>query len=281
MECLTASFLDRPLPIFAPHFGNAQEWCELSVRGVDHNTFKERAFDRRRNFFSVASRTSSDHLVYARELLLLLQLSNEVGDSDLELDIVGEILENRFDSVSGETVRAAIEQLKVLATNALDDFEDTESPASRKLRRSLRVYQIASSRAHKGFGIDLDVPSELLRWIRHVGATKRPRARTLQLVRFLAGEAHPEHLLEAIRAWTESSAPYFERELIPVLQTVLRRAASKQVTVEFSGSLSKLRRARQQLHRYEDDASNEEHQNEVPEPHIWSRMSSGMIPVFK
>lgn len=65
----------------------SQQWCELSVRGSDNGSFKDRAFDRLGNFYSVASRTSSDHLLYSRDLVFLLKLCTEINDSDLALDI--------------------------------------------------------------------------------------------------------------------------------------------------------------------------------------------------
>lgn len=68
-------------------FVSIQDWCDRSVLGKDHGTFKDRAPDRRRNFLCVASRTSSAHLLYSRDLVSLLNLSHELGDSDLELDI--------------------------------------------------------------------------------------------------------------------------------------------------------------------------------------------------
>lgn len=65
----------------------SKEWCELSVRQSDNGTFADRAYDRQKNFFAVASRTSSDHLAYTRNLELLLTLCGDLDDSDLALDV--------------------------------------------------------------------------------------------------------------------------------------------------------------------------------------------------
>jgi hypothetical protein len=64
-----------------------QEWCELSVREKDSNTLGDRSFDRRQNFFAVASRASSDHRAYSRNLALLMDLSMEAEEFDLALDL--------------------------------------------------------------------------------------------------------------------------------------------------------------------------------------------------
>lgn len=64
-----------------------QEWCELSVNElVQANGLKEKD-DRRKNFFYVASRASSHHLAYHRDLLLLLSLSMDIEENNLALDL--------------------------------------------------------------------------------------------------------------------------------------------------------------------------------------------------
>ena len=55
------------------------EYCILSVKG--------KAGKRRNNFLHVASRTSSDHLAYSRDLPFLLKLSMETREFDLALDL--------------------------------------------------------------------------------------------------------------------------------------------------------------------------------------------------
>ena len=58
-----------------------KEYCTLSVKG------KPTDRSRRNNFLQVASRTSSNHLAYARNLRLLLKLSMEATEFDLALDL--------------------------------------------------------------------------------------------------------------------------------------------------------------------------------------------------
>ena len=43
--------------------------------------------ERKQNFFSVAARTSSDHLAYRRDLVMLLNLSMAIGERYLALDL--------------------------------------------------------------------------------------------------------------------------------------------------------------------------------------------------
>jgi hypothetical protein len=72
-----------------------KEWCELSVapdtevstgsRGGKMTMAAEG--QRRKNFMSVASRASSDHLSYSRDFELLLDLSMQVNELELSLDL--------------------------------------------------------------------------------------------------------------------------------------------------------------------------------------------------
>lgn len=56
------------------------EYCTLSIQGKTNAK-------RRRHFLQVASRTSSDHLAYVRDLPLLLNLSMDAKEYDLALDL--------------------------------------------------------------------------------------------------------------------------------------------------------------------------------------------------
>lgn len=218
------------------------------------------------------------------------------------LKTVGELLEHG-DVVHAnvanqkEAIRAALDHLRTLVNGALEWFEDRDSsvPTVRKLKRTLRIYQTASRSCLD----ELYVPRELLRWIKHLSKVGG-RRRTLSLVRFLADEATPTHVLEATHAWTaaarggnnrSNAGDSFEIELLPVLQTVLVRAAQPSISSgaydEFSGVLSRLRRTRQRLQQREETEEGvvapegSERSVLLPSPNIWARMENGTLPVLK
>lgn len=58
----------------------------MSTEGWEDN-------ERRKNFYKVASRTSSNHLAYTRDLKMLLQLSMSIEEYGLILDL-GKQLKN-------------------------------------------------------------------------------------------------------------------------------------------------------------------------------------------
>ena len=83
------TYLDQMLHPIEGHDGArhdialVKEYCTLSVKSKDGK--------RRKNFLQVASRTSSDHLAYSRDLPFLLKLSMDAHEFDLALDL-GEYL---------------------------------------------------------------------------------------------------------------------------------------------------------------------------------------------
>ena len=59
-----------------------QEWCKLSLEPKD-----AKDNGRRKNFLSVASLNSSDHLAYHRDLAMLIKLSMASAEYGLALDL--------------------------------------------------------------------------------------------------------------------------------------------------------------------------------------------------
>jgi hypothetical protein len=63
-----------------------QEWCELSIAEVQ-KIGVNRAQHHFSNFLSVASKASSDHLAYYRDLGFLLEQAMMIGEDSLVLDL--------------------------------------------------------------------------------------------------------------------------------------------------------------------------------------------------
>ena len=63
-----------------------QEWCELSIQRVKREG-RTKSAEAKANFFAVASRASSNHTAYHRDLVHLLMLSMNINEIDLALDL--------------------------------------------------------------------------------------------------------------------------------------------------------------------------------------------------
>jgi hypothetical protein len=61
-----------------------QEWCELSTTSMEDGTLDG---DKRTNFMYVASRNSSDHLAYQRDLVFLAKLAMKIDEENLVFDL--------------------------------------------------------------------------------------------------------------------------------------------------------------------------------------------------
>lgn len=123
----------------------------------------------------------------------------------------------------------------------------------------------------------LDVPKELLGWLQHQSATTEGRSeRTLRILNFIAEEAFPADVFETVKLWSEDSDADLETAIIPLLRTVLRRAAFLPSSNELSGALMRLRLSRQQ-----QEQQNATVQEEDDHRGIWKRMSTGMLTIAK
>jgi hypothetical protein len=83
----------RRMPILLsnhPHRSSSlfrqQEWCEWSI-GVKDGDNEKRDQDKLQNFYRVASRTSSAHLAYRRDLPTLLEMSMGIKEYNLALEL--------------------------------------------------------------------------------------------------------------------------------------------------------------------------------------------------
>jgi len=138
----------------------------------------------------------------------------------------GEILESREREQDASTIGLALGFLRDIAGYSLEAYDTDRSASERKLKRILRIYRAASSSSACSVVRErLDVSYELHLWLlRQSRSSKDPEEKTIWLLRFLADEATPIHVLEAAHIWTVESELVVRIEmLLRVLQTLLRR----------------------------------------------------------
>jgi hypothetical protein len=281
-----------------------QEWCEISVRQMTANELQAKS-PYRDNFMSVASRASSHHLVYHRDLPFLLPLSMTIKEHGLALDLgmdifcvvlyieietshfwirrllfrtAGEILEDPVLCVQRDAVDLVLEQLRVVGLLSLDEELDGKPTATRNLRRILRLYSKAAFRQF------FEVPTELVRLIEHRTETGKhsnifAQPRALEVTRFLAEEALPSDLLAALSICC--SNPMYQPELVPILKQLLSRGASS--GTELSAALLKVKRARQRLGILPGHGSSADSGHNVDDikDTVWRAMSLGQLVIDK
>jgi hypothetical protein len=220
------------------------------------------------NFLSVASKASSDHLAYYRDLCFLLEQAMKIGEDSLVLDLStcarrnffirrrvtnklspsgGEVLDDYTLSNQEESLDAVATNLRSVSLKCLD-HEDGFFHGQRKLRRVLRLF------SKKRYRDSYSVQGELLRWIFHKeqslfanpasdGSTSSLHPDILELIHFLAEEAEPMDVLRALSMWCSSET--FQPGLVPILHSILPKGASS--GSELSTALFHIKIARQRL----------------------------------
>lgn len=283
-----------------------QEWCEISVKELVVSDGSEDKQDRRTNFFYVASRASSHHRAYHRDLPLLLTLSMEIKEHSLALDLgklrwplrgkgrifktfsftplallrlsftAGEIIDDSKLSKQDSSLELVLKQIRLVGLYSLDAADDeSQQVAARTLKRILRLYEKSAFRRV------VDVPGELLKFLEH-RAGKRlvdiTEPNVLELIQFFAEEAIPEDVLRAMSM--DKPPANFQPEIFPVLHTLLSRGASS--GSELSASLLRIRRSRQRLGgRLSVPSVDDSPDDDSTSQSIWKNMSTGMVAIGK
>lgn len=195
-------------------------------------------------------------------------------------DTAGELLEfsNLKDDL--ESVGLALLVLREIALDAIRDRDLSQMASGRRLKRVLRLYGIAKKLSPSG---DLlDVAEEILLWIEtESNSPTDSESQTQQLLRFLAEEAAPSDLLQAMQLWTSHLKSALTVHIVPVLQSVLRKATDHPISNEFSGALLRVRRARLRMDLDSPPVKSTSHETEKTETSIWKRMAGGMVIVAK
>ena len=104
------------------------------------------------------------------------------------------------------------------------------------------------------------------------------------LINFMAQEAPPSDFLEAINKWTAEHKR--QEDTIGVLQAVLKRGTRLALNSELSGSLLRLRRARQRMEASSAFGSilstpRDKQDSPFEEPTVWNLLSTGALAIDK
>jgi hypothetical protein len=281
------------------------EWCDISAQRMKTRG-ASRSSEEKTNFFAVASRASSSHLAYRRDIVHLLQLSMDIHQLDLALDLGTEILDHAQLSNDREAIAEVLKQVRLIAQESI---KPKESIRTRSLKRILKLFRNASHNRSFVTREAFNLPKELVYWIRYNSAasgaavslvlsSEQRQQHQLDLISFLAEWAEPNDVLQALSCLPELSTGSWDApaqigvsSLFPVVQTLLRRAAHESSSSEMSVALLKVKHARMDIEEayYTVDGSNQgvssSEENAIfPGPLdglIWQNMANGMVSIAK
>jgi len=220
-----------------------KEWCTLSI-------MDESDVDRMANFKFVALNTeeSMANQLYYRDLPMLLDLSMNIHDYFLSLSLVEEIVKHRKYSRDKQVILAVIENLHVIAQSAINQRTE-ELHSCPILHRVIRCFNCFTESPISSIHHDIDVSDQYLCLLNaceneaeniHSCVT----GKQIDIVKLLADYAKPKFALKALTEWSAINVLPVS-VVVPALQNFLKRCALEGFRDELSGSLFRLRCARQ------------------------------------
>lgn len=258
-----------------------EEWCQWSI-GIG----QKRDPDRIQNFYLVASRTSSAHLAYHRDLPTLLEMSMTISEYNLALELTAEIIEDRKLCDRVKNVQRVLVCLREIATEALALAWKSRSDGSNfhMLKRVLRALHQMSTSASRSCRESIKISEELVSMLeawQTKSTSEDSVADVLILIDFMINESAPNDVLNALVDWR--SAPQLGSAIFSRLDLLLRRGVQVALKGELSGSLLRLKYLRRSYmhdnNRLTLGDSSMAGQND--DNKIWRQMSLGTLSLDK
>jgi hypothetical protein len=192
-----------------------------------------------------------------------------------------EILDHPDLSKDPDALAAVIRTVRIIGQQSL---KTKESAAARSMKRILKLFRKAAHSHSEAAHATFNAPLELLRFIRgNLSPTNQGGlmlSEELELIKFFASEAAPNDLLQALICLKEFSG--YQAEVLPIVRTLLQRAAHESVSSEMSVALMKVKLARMEIE--EQNIENKpmfDDTEAIPSQTIWQSMAHGMITIAK
>jgi len=185
-----------------------------------------------------------------------------------------------------ENTDSSLVVLRHLRTIGRRSLKINEPVAARSIRRILKLFRKTTLSRSRALRETFNVPSELLRFIRYNLLVRDDKEMVapgdLELIEFFAEEAIPDDLLRALANLDELAGD--EHNILPVIQTILCRAAHESDSSEMSVALMRVKHARMDMEQNIESKPSVEVSDSspgVPCHTIWHSMSLGMLTIAK
>jgi hypothetical protein len=200
--------------------------------------------------------------------------------------LAGEILASRIFSSKEKAIHRVLLCLREIGTDALASAFDSEQQGAgfSTLKRVLRAFhQMATSDSEscrKSIVVADELHTFLQEWKKKSGPNE-DGSEMLTLIDFMISESAPGDVLWALVLWLSSNE--IGPALFPRLDTLLRRGVHVSLRSELSGSLFRLKHARQAYTEGNRPLLSSQELVEVPRTTdgIWRQMSIGALSLDK
>lgn len=174
-----------------------------------------------------------------------------------------------------------LENIRSIGLQSLD--MKGSSSCARVMKRILKLFRRAAQSPSPTVRETFDIPQELLSLIEHISpdqnTDKEFSPDQLEIINFFAESAEPEDLLIALGC--SSLMTGFHPEILPIVQTILRRAAHESGSSELSVALLKVKHARMDIEDKIETKGGLIEDRTQGSCTIWQNMSNAMITIAK
>ncbi|KAL7550964.1 hypothetical protein ACHAWF_014168 [Thalassiosira exigua] len=224
-----------------------KEWCSILRSSIEASSAV--AEKCRQDFFHIASRDDPSSLLYHRDLPFLMHVSVAISEFGLALSLANEIVSSGRYCRQKQVLLDILQHLSTITDKAI---EGNDGELNSVLLGQVIAFFNVISPCMDGQSYEFDIVAELSALLNKCFAESRNRPdyspnNVHACVDTISENAPPADCLEVLSRWERSSVE--SSSLVSALHASLFRGAREGVRSELSGSLLRIRRAREEGRR--------------------------------
>jgi len=198
------------------------------------------------NFYTVAS-NENEHL-YFRDLPSLLNMSMNINDYDLRLDLVNEIISHPSYGIDTVVISSVLNHLRLMG-NAMITQKGDKSIKGKLIRVIQSLHQISTSNFNNVRSL-IHFPDQLYHMLEShsleysLDEGDQQTKAQCDFIEFLSDCTNPNDVLEVIKQLVSKKKSIPSPFYVMILQKLLKRAAQTNYQNKFTGALLRLQKAR-------------------------------------
>jgi len=234
-----------------------KEWC--SMLSSQEYTNKADEDWKKKCFLYIASRDNESSILYHRDLPFLMDISTKMSEFGIALDIANEIVKSTKYRHNKQILEDVLNHLKTISCVAIKGSDDEMNTAL--LGQIITFYNVLAPCLEK-HQYEIDIIAELTKMLELCKKEQMKNAlysstNVDACITCISEHAPPSKSLQVFSQWEHSSVE--SASLVSAIQTSLIRGAREGLRNELSGSLLRIKRAREEVHMpmmMEDEMTN-------------------------
>uniref|UniRef100_A0A7S4JXR0 Nuclear pore complex protein Nup85 n=1 Tax=Odontella aurita TaxID=265563 RepID=A0A7S4JXR0_9STRA len=266
-----------------------EEWCQLSISDHQFKDTSGGTVDKLNNFHSVASKKGDDWVLYHRDLPMLMDLSMEIGDIELALDLATEIITQPPHCHNSNDLLRALLHLRFIGESTIQSSDLADRHSLQVLRRTILNFNMMATSKLESARKSISMSEELIRLLESCAKPDvlRTTEREQAFVTLVAENASPKDVITTLAKWNRSNAASVT--VMPALRSSLTWGARGGVQKELSGALMRIRQARghdrhvmmKDTHDWQHFPGHKQALSGVADGRIWQKLMSGDARIKK